>query len=227
MKIKVIVFDLDDTLYDEPTYVMSGFKVVSKFISGKWGISEKESLGFMLSELEKGRGHIFDDILKKIGKFSQKNIREMLSIYRLHQPDIKLYPEAEACLKRLHKFSLYIVTDGNKNVQASKVKALELDKIVKHAFITYRHGRDKSKPSPYCFYKIASLEKADPSEIVYVGDNPTKDFIGIRPHGFKTIRVLTGQHKNVVISEKHEADVTIKSLDFLTEDLIKKMERDE
>ncbi len=223
----IIVFDLDDTLYDELTYVESGFRAVACFMHDQLSIPVREVLNFMLGELKKGRGHIFDDALKKFGKYSRVNVKKALSIYRSHKPEIHLYPEAENCLKRLQKFPLYIVTDGNKNVQANKIKSLNLEKMVKKVFITYRHGREKSKPSPYCFQKIASMEKVSPGEVVYIGDNPTKDFVGIKPHGFKTIRVLTGQYKDLVISDKHEADISIKSLKFLNDNLMKKLENNE
>ena len=36
MKNKLIVFDIDDTLYNEIDYVESGYKVVSKYIEKKY-----------------------------------------------------------------------------------------------------------------------------------------------------------------------------------------------
>ena len=33
---KVIIFDLDNTLYPEETYVQSGFKAVARYLSNKY-----------------------------------------------------------------------------------------------------------------------------------------------------------------------------------------------
>lgn len=84
---------------------------------------------------------------------------------------------------------LYIVTDGNKIVQNNKIEALNLRKHIKKDFITHRFGKKHSKPSTYCFEKIRKLENVNPEDIVYIGDNPNKDFVNIKELGFRTIRI--------------------------------------
>ena len=216
----ILVFDLDDTLYDETTFVKSGFRSVAQFLSENYSLSEKEIYQALLTEFEKGRGSIFDEVLLKNHIFSKKLVRKCISVYRLHAPDIKLYAEAKQCLKRFKDYPIYIVTDGNKVVQYNKIKALGLDKIVKFYFITYRYGRHHSKPSPYCFQKIASLEKTNASDIVYIGDNVTKDFVGIKPLGFRTIQAMTGQYAHIQKPASYQAETKINSLNELTEKYI-------
>ncbi len=55
----VIVFDLDDTLYEEIDFVKSGFDKVSKFLFKNYHISKDECYQNMINELGKGRGKIF------------------------------------------------------------------------------------------------------------------------------------------------------------------------
>ncbi len=211
------VFDLDDTLYPEITFVESGFKEVAQWLDNEFGLNKNEAFKQMLQLLEeKGRGEIFNDVLKKHNLFSKQLLKKCIQKYRLHYPEIKLYPEAKSCLERLRNFPLYVVTDGHKIVQSNKVKALQLNKYVKHVYITYRYGIKRSKPSPYCFELIAKKENAPFDEIAYVADNPNKDFIGIKPYGLKTIRVLQGYYKDLKMDNEHEADVNIRSLDELT-----------
>jgi len=220
----IIVFDLDDTLYDEITFVKSGFKAVSGFLNKEFKTPMKESYNFMLSELnENGRGHIFDSTLKKFASLSKRNIKLCVSAYRLHNPKIKLNKDAVSCLKRFKSSSKYIVTDGNKVVQSNKVKALKVENKVKKVFITHRYGLKHSKPSPYCFQKIIQLEKAKPSDLVYIGDNPFKDFVGIKPLGVKTIRILKGDYKNSKVAKKFNAHITINSLDEINHKLLLKL----
>jgi putative hydrolase of the HAD superfamily len=107
---------------------------------------------------------------------------------------------------------LYIVTDGNKLVQHRKLAALNLLSRVKRSFITHRFGIRHAKPSPYCFQRICALENTSPQQVIYIADNPVKDFVGIKPLGYKTIRVLTGQHKSTVMPPAFEADRQIHSL---------------
>lgn len=221
----VIVFDLDDTLYEEIDFVKSGFDKVSKFLFKNYHISKDECYQNMINELGKGRGKIFDNTLKKYNIFTQKLLRQCISIYRLHKPKICLFDDAEKCLKQFNTFPMYIVTDGNKIVQKNKLQALKLEKIVKFSFITSNYGLKNSKPSTYCFLKICKLENTSPENIVYIGDDPSKDFVEIKKIGFKTIRVLTGKFKNKKYSNYYDADLTIKSLKELSvKKIIKLME---
>ncbi len=214
------VFDLDDTLYPEITFVKSGFKAVAHWLGNEFGLNKNEAFDQMLQSLaEKGRGEIFNDVLKKHHLFSKKLLKKCIQKYRLHYPEIKLYPEAKSCLERLNNFPIYIVTDGHKVVQYNKVKALHLDRYTKHIYITYRYGIKHSKPSRYCFELIAKRENASFNQIVYVADNPIKDFIGIKPYGFKTIRVLQGNYKNLKMDEDHEAEININSLCEINPDI--------
>lgn len=218
----VLIFDLDDTLYDETTYVRSGFKAASEYLSTEYKLSNKNINIQLLDEFKLGRGKIFDNVLQQNNIFSKKLVKKCLSIYRLHLPEISLSKSAENCLKRFDKYPLYIVTDGNKVVQYNKIKALGLENQVKSFYITHRYGIHNSKPSPYCFLKICEREQVLPEKVVYIADNISKDFVGIKPLGFKTIQVKTGQYASIKKPVEYHADLQIDSLDELTELLLSK-----
>lgn len=211
---KVVVFDMDDTLYDEFDFVKSGFLTVAKYLATTYGLNEQILYKWMWRDfLKNGRGAIFDNLLKEFNLYKRTLVEKCISIYRLHEPKLKLPTESKKVLQELSRdYVLYLVTDGNKNVQQNKITALNLEKYMKKCYITYRYGRKHSKPSPYCFQLIAQKENVDPSQVVYIGDNPTKDFIGIKPLKFRTIRIMTGQHKNKVLASEYEAEVRINSI---------------
>lgn len=218
----VIVFDLDDTLYEELSFVRSGFHAVAGQLlaplTGETPLAIEQALD---AELQVSRDRVFDRFLQKRGLASRRLVSQCVSLYRHHHPHIRLFPQAEKCLERLKNRPLYIVTDGNKVVQKNKCAALGLQTKVKRCLCTYAHGRHQSKPSPYCFYKICLLEKVEPHQVVYVADNPHKDFVGIKPLGFHTIRVLTGPYRSVRLDQDHEAEVTIESLNELDQILLR------
>ena len=217
----VVIFDLDDTLYKELSYVKSGFMEVSNYLEQTFGIPALDAYKFMLTDLEiNGRGKIFDSVLSKYGQFNLTQVRKCISIYRLHKPNISLPQSSKNCITLFSDIPTYIVTDGNKIVQHLKIESLGLYSMVKKVFITHRYGLRHAKPSPYCFNLIKEKEKTTPKEIVYVADNIKKDFVGIKPLGYKTIRVKTGNYKNVRRPASYEADKKINSLDELTFDLI-------
>lgn len=212
----VLVFDLDDTLYDELTYVQSGFKAVAAYLHQNKGIVQQECLAWMLERLASGRGKIFDDLLLHYGIYNPNLVRRCLSVYRAHQPEIKLDPEADCCLERFESFPKYIVTDGHKGVQCRKIQVLGLQPRVDFCYITHRYGIRNAKPSPYCFLKICEREEVKPQQVIYIADNPRKDFVGIKPLGFQTVRVMQGQHRSVELSLAYEAEYRIPSLGKLT-----------
>jgi putative hydrolase of the HAD superfamily len=216
----VIVFDLDDTLFADISFVFSGFQAVANDLSKNLGWSASQTLEQLKAELIENRSEVFDRFLIKRGAYTKKLVKHCVSIYRTHDPHIALFPEADACLQRLTHYPLYVVTDGNKLVQKRKFLALGLKPRIKKCVCTYAYGMQHSKPSPYCFEKICRWEKVAPQEVIYIADNPQKDFIGIKPLGFKTVRVLTGPNRSIAVSPHYEADIEISNLNELSEKLL-------
>jgi putative hydrolase of the HAD superfamily len=217
----VLVFDLDDTLYEELAFVKSGFRAVAGYLGETGRIPATEALEFMLERLKQGREGIFDDLLREYGIFSKRLVRKCLSVYRGHRPEITLAPDARRCLARFAHYPKYIVTDGNKLVQANKIKALGLEDKIVFAYLTHRYGLKHAKPSPCCFLKICGREGVPPGKVVYFGDNPHKDFVGIKPLGFKTVRVLKGSYRQVEKEEEYEAGRRVCSLDEVDEEFLR------
>ena len=216
MRVKVIVFDLDDTLYSEIKFVQSGFRTVAEYLHTLHPKHSVESLyALMLQELEQnGRGKVFDVVLEHLGCKSKKMVQKALSIYRLHTPKLTLPQESLEILEYYfgQKTPLYIVTDGNKIVQHNKIKALDLEKFLKKSFITHRYGKIHAKPSPYCFIKIAKQEGVAYEDIVYIADNSNKDFVAIKKLGFRTIRIKQGMFEHVQKPKEYQAEREIESL---------------
>lgn len=218
----VLVFDLDDTLYDEIYFVQSGFKNVSLFLENTFKINQNDSYAKCMELLQtNGRGQIFNDLLKYYGIYTKKLVRSCLSRYRLHMPDISLSNEAIRCINTFRQYPKYIVTDGNKIVQKNKIKALNIEKDFKKCIITHNYGKKFSKPNPYVFMKIVQWENTTPDQVFYIGDNPHKDFIGIKPLGFKTIRIINGMFANVCLGDQFEAHFTVNTLDEIDENLLR------
>lgn len=221
----IIVFDLDDTLYDEFTYVKSGFKAVANHLSKNYKIETSENIYRQFVQLFKhqGRGKVFDSFLGKYNLSKKRIVKKCLTVYRLHNPKIRLSVSGLSCLNRLKDYPKFLVTDGNKIVQTKKIKTLKIEKYFKNIIVTHNYGLKHAKPSPYCFHKILKWENANPKELVYIGDNPRKDFINLKKNGFKTVRVMTGQYKDVKTQLDYEADYKINSLDELSIKTLKKI----
>lgn len=213
----ILIFDLDDTLYPEITYVKSGFLNVSKFLSDTHGLNSKASYFELLKILKRqGRGQVFDSFLRNNLIYSKKNLRSCISVYRGHKPSIQLYSDAKRCIKRFRNYKKYIVTDGNVRVQRKKIHSLGLMSKFDKVIPTYQYGLSHSKPSLLCFNKIMHNENCNPSDMLYVGDNPYKDFVNLKKKGIRTVRVLRGSFKSIKLHQEYEAEFSFKNLDKLT-----------
>ena len=221
----ILAFDLDDTLYPEITYVHSGFRAVAEHLQKNYGADAEQSFRLMSESLEKkGRGKVFDECLLQHGLLQKNRVRECLSVYRKHAPQISLYEDAEHFLAKWRgKFGLYLVTDGNKLTQYAKVKALGLRPVFNKIFVTRQYGLDKEKPSLFCFEKICHFEGKSLKDIVYIGDNPKKDFVNLKKSGGLTIRLRRGVHKDLPVPTEFEAEHVVDDfdqLDFLLRDKV-------
>jgi len=217
MKADVIIFDLDDTLYEEMSFVRSGFRAVASFLQREVpGAQADLCYAWMMDELERnGRGRVFDAVLERLGSYTRRGVARCVQVYRKHSPDIRLFPDAIRVLQTLEGRPMYIVTDGNPLVQAAKLRALGLNdgEAVRKCYLTRRYGLHHEKPSPFCFLRILQRERIPPERAVYVGDNPHKDFVGIKPLGFRTVRVKRGAYRSVVLDDAHEAETKVENLD--------------
>jgi len=61
LAIKALLFDLDDTLYNEKIFIKSGFKEVAKFINNKFNIGKKNIFKILIDVFDEGiRENIFN-----------------------------------------------------------------------------------------------------------------------------------------------------------------------
>lgn len=176
--LKVIIFDLDDTLYGEKQYVFSGYKKIADY----FGISE---IANDMWTVFKNGGKAIDEVLEK---YQLSNYKEKaLEIYRFQDPEITLYPGVSEMVKKIKSSKkVGIITDGRPEGQRAKLKALNLkvDKII----ITDELGGLKfRKPNPLAFELMKDYFEVEFNEMCYIGDNINKDFISPLKLGMKTI----------------------------------------
>ncbi|HEY0924789.1 HAD family hydrolase [Rheinheimera pacifica] len=208
----ILIFDLDDTLYDERQFVESGFRAVADMAQQRWQLDAAAGFRRLCQLLDsQGRGRIFDDWLGPHNLATKTNISDCVRRYRLHKPKLTLPPTHRQMLQSLPG-PLYLVTDGHKIVQQNKVEALGLAAYFKRIFITHRFGIKHAKPSTYCFELIQKAEQCRWQDLVYIGDNPAKDFVNLNKKGAGTIRILTGCHKDVPAKPGYDAKTRLHTL---------------
>ena len=168
--IKGVVFDLDDTLYDEKQYIKSGFKVIAEYL----GIADAQEQ--MWKYFEAGKPAI-DKYLQTIGQTNKK--AKCLELYREHTPDLSLNNGIKELLDELKRrgIKIGIITDGRTNGQKKKISSLSLDQIMDDIIVTDELGGEQFRKPCDIAFRIIQRRWAIPFEqIAYIGDNVAKDF---------------------------------------------------
>jgi putative hydrolase of the HAD superfamily len=189
--LRIVLFDLDDTLYPECDYVYSGFQAVAEWAEKKWSMEPSITFSEFSSFFQAGyRNDVFQWWLAE-KNLPDSYIADMLHVLRTHAPRIFLRPEALALLDRLRRdgIRLGLVTEGRRAVQEAKIKSLELDQWLQAAIIMGEDEVAHWKPSRIPFERALAGLASSAEQAAYVGDNPKKDFRGARSLGMYTIRV--------------------------------------
>ena len=218
---EAILFDLDDTLYPERLYVLSGFHAVAEHLSKIHPVEMNEVFTCLSAHFERRvRGNIFNCALSDLNILADDEIiQQLVAVYRDHLPTLTLYPEVQSLLQTLRtQYKLGLLTDGYAQVQRLKVKALNLTGSFDAIVYSDDFGRDSWKPSLTPYKQLLKMLAVDPKNAIYIGDNPRKDFVGARQLGLKTVRITRSdtEHGHIRLEAEFEADYDIATLADLT-----------
>ncbi len=166
-----LVLDLDDTIYPEQDFVMSGFNYLVCLYSKKNNHNE-----LTLKVFDKWlEGADAIKYLFELVEINDPPISEALNLYRSHFPNITLSDSTSKFFKLIDelKINLGLVTDGRSITQRNKLKALGIENKFKKIVISEEFGSEK--PSLRNFEVF--LNDYPNSKFCFIGDNPIKDFV--------------------------------------------------
>ena len=192
--ITTVIFDLDDTLYDEIDFCRSGFRAAAPHIAALSDLYSADAVFATLWAcfLTGDRGSTFNVALARLGiPCDGPLIHKLVEVYRTHSPTLTLPPESRATLEDLkNRYTLGLLTDGFLPTQRLKVQALGIEHYFRAIMYTEELGREFWKPSPRGFERLLEQLAARPEETAYVADNEIKDFIAPNRLGLLTVRLL-------------------------------------
>ena len=180
----VVVFDLDDTLYSEMDYVLSGYKFSSDLIEKLYS---KNTYQTFIKALNKKVPDVFSYVISE-HKLPIILKEHLILSYRYHTPNIKLHEGVMSVLEKLKKknIPIYLITDGRSITQRLKIVSLDIECFFEYIFISEEVGAGKPEPDSFL-----AIQRAHPNKsIVYVADNPKKDFIAPKRLGWSSIGII-------------------------------------
>lgn len=189
---RVICFDLDDTLYKEIDYLKSAYREIAGYAaehchgcSVPVTILAHKAYEVMLAAYHEGL-NAFEELNKFLGL--SLPVGDYLYIYRTHKPKIALSEDVLQTLDALKAEGVRIglITDGRSMQQRNKIEALGLGRWIENADIVVSEEFGSEKPA-LANYEFFMKRYPECHDFTYVGDNLKKDFIAPNALGWQTI----------------------------------------
>jgi putative hydrolase of the HAD superfamily len=181
---RCVVFDLDDTLYDEIDFVRSGYRAVADALLARY---KADCRAFLEDRWQtRALDGAFQAVVAAHG-LGAEAVTWMVEVYRDHKPVIRPRDGVSELLEKLKEDDgvLGCITDGRGRTQHAKLEALGLDVYFDVVLVSEETGH--SKPDPFNFEEM--MRRVDAQRWWYVADNPMKDFFAPKALGWKTVCV--------------------------------------
>lgn len=211
--IRAVVFDLDDTLYPEISYAEDGFRKAAAILENLYGV--KNAYQKICTLFDEDRQGVFDRLCSR-ESLPEKAVEDAVDTYRKNQPEkLEFYPKTKDVLQYLRQngFKTGIITDGRPFSQRAKIRALGAEAYFDAIIVTDEIGREYRKPHPRAFEEMARKLNVRTEEMMYVGDNPQKDFAVKEYLPLKTVQIRTGglyqdaEYRNDIVPDEIVADI--------------------
>lgn len=187
-----VVFDLDDTLYPERQFAVSGFKAAGRWAEAEFGV--KGLADEMIHMLDNGMlGKIFPTVLgRHVPDHTPEHVQQFHNAYRACVPELTLFPDGAHALDYFGALGpIGLITDGTLMMQQKKVGALGIAPRFAKIVYTDSLGENRAyfKPHPKPFEVMETALGKAGDRYVYVGDNPAKDFVAPNARGWTTVQI--------------------------------------
>ena len=181
---KVVCFDLDDTLYKEIEYLKAAYRLIAHEVFGQsW-----EGFYFQMLRWYVAKEDVFEKVVEVAPEWEKS---DLLNMYRCGVHELFLSKEVEKVLSVLKNSGtmLGLITDGRSQTQRNKIEALKLGRFFNEDMIIISEELGSEKPS-LVNYEYFMRKFPDCTDFSYVGDNPIKDFIAPNILGWVSICLM-------------------------------------
>lgn len=220
--LKVVAFDLDDTLWHVDPVIIRAEQVLKKWLHEKIPefsynqeqmrslrdalLREDVSLGYRLTELR--RRTIEQALMSHLNQAheAEQLSQDAMEVFLVARNEVEFFDgalEAIASIARVYR--LGALTNGNADIHR-----LGLSDHFSFAFSAEEVGAPK--PAPDLFHRALEHTGCAPHEMIYVGDDPIKDVDAANRVGLKTIWVKGAARQT---PGETEADVIIENIRYL------------
>lgn len=205
-----LVFDLDDTLFQELDYLKSAYA----HISSKVAAPQQEAVYQNMLKKYTNRENVFQWLVNEYeSTFPGLSVNWLLQEYREHIPSISLSKSTLSFIEQLKQRNVPagLITDGRSITQRNKLRALGIESFFRDIIISEEFGSEKPDERNYRYFE----QKYPGMRFCFFGDNTSKDFIVPAKLGWTTVCIRNaGSHIHKQSFEQHPIpDVVITGFD--------------
>ena len=192
-QIRVISFDLDDTLWPVAPVIMRAEQAMFRFLEERYprvtdafDIDAMRSVRVQIALEHPTMGHDFTFLRLAALRFHAREAgyhesmaEEAFEVFFRARNDVDLYEDVRPALARLGaRFALYTVSNGNADLTVVGIADFFKARIA---------ARDAGalKPDPQIYRHLVEVAGVPASEILHVGDDPEADIEGARAAGIE------------------------------------------
>jgi putative hydrolase of the HAD superfamily len=204
VKIRAVLFDLDNTLFDHPASARAGVDAFLQHL----GTERSDQLTRWWFEIEEVNYNRF--LTKELSFQEQRRerLRHFLPLAGLTVPQTNTlidklfttylqnyeeawtaFPDAAPALQSLRAIGMPVgvITNGNHDQQTSKINRIGLEPLLDRIFSS--ELTKHAKPAQEAFMQPCRSMNVSPAETLYVGDNYRVDIEGARNAGLQAIHL--------------------------------------
>ena len=226
MKLRAILFDIDDTLFATTDFAGHARRhaveaMVQEGLEVDADIAYRELLD-VVEEFSSNYGRHFDKLVVRLGAYLRPGIHPAVVIasgvraYHETKARIEPFPDALRVLDLLTRTDLVrgVLTNGLTVKQADKLVRLGLQNAFSPDAIFISEEMGVAKPHPRIFQLACERLGLPPAKTLYVGDSPRTDIDPAHDAGLWTC-LRRGRGKHAGYEGRHEANYVVDQLDEL------------
>ena len=199
MTIKLITFDLDNTLWHTDPVIIRAEQIQWQSIIRHCPEANAQFSPTSLQQLKREVARQHPELRHKLSLFRVEFLFQIFSQCGMNKTQsrllaeqvfadflaarnqVELFPGALTALKKLEQdYSIIALSNGNSNLNTIGLN---------HLFQAHYHAENVQRPKPFADMFIAALKYAgvDANESFHIGDHPEQDVEAAQKLGFKTV----------------------------------------
>lgn len=187
MPIRLVLFDLDDTLCDHATSFRLRIRRALDALPPEQLTADPAEV---IARALQHPSHTWEAVERELIAAGITDGQSLARAYEVYSSDrfygLRLFEDSVAAVRAVSTRALIgLVTNGPSRIQRAKLTRLGIERLFPFVIVSEELG--VAKPDPAIFHHALSLAGVRPEEALYVGDHPINDVVGAQRAGLWSV----------------------------------------